>query len=68
MNAELAWISTPNTAAYQLLPIDIQQDTELYPPPEVMARSYTFQTLTKNGFSLRRKMVFRLEANEWGRG
>ncbi|MCW8327616.1 spermidine/putrescine ABC transporter substrate-binding protein [Photobacterium sp. SDRW27] len=60
-NAELTWISTPIPAAYQQLPAEIQNDTELYPPKEVMVRSHTFQTLTKSGFSLRRKMVSALK-------
>ena len=60
MNAQQAWISTPNTAAFEQLPSRTQQDPELYPSAAIRNKSHPFKTLSQPTYTLRLRMMNQL--------
>ena len=60
MNAQQAWISTPNSTAFQQLPMSTQQDPELYPSAAILSKSDPFKALSQSAYTLRLRMMNQL--------
>ncbi len=56
-NAEALWVATPNAAAMKLLEADFRKDREVFPPPEIMAKSQRYLPLSNAGQLLRKRIT-----------
>ncbi|MGG5574927.1 ABC transporter substrate-binding protein [Vibrio diazotrophicus] len=57
INAESVWYATSNDAAIKLTSDEYQLDSELFPDPEVLERSYLYREIDVKGMKLRNRMI-----------
>lgn len=56
-NAQALWVATPNAAAMKLLKADFRKDQEVFPSPEIMAKSQRYRPLSNAGQLLRKRIT-----------
>lgn len=57
INAESVWYATSNDAAIKLTSDQYQHDSELFPEPKVIERSYLYRPVDVEGMKLRNRMI-----------
>lgn len=57
MNAEYVWYATSNKEALKYVSDDYKNDTELFPSPEALQNSYSYQPMDLSGLKLRTRII-----------
>lgn len=57
INAESVWYATSNDAAIEMTSDEYRKDSELFPDPEVIERSYMYRQVEVEGMKLRNRMI-----------